>query len=261
MNTHHAFAVAQRFDQSGRLHLHHALVIGKELREPCHVALAAVGENGFHDEVLCFTRLQRLRPAGNLQLRRVWFFRLRTDGTTGDPVHERLPLTRAFAESRAAFMDHTAAGLFDEETLLGKCVVHATPVHVFCDPVVVPFRRKPAQRQLESVLPRELPVAAARVAARLGQQREHVLSKRRDWRVGRGAASRREDERGGDGRVTGNAGSHDRVKAVRHGAAFLSVRLPANTRGSADAPCLCVNRGSGGQGVVWGRFGGGGRRE
>ena len=188
MHAHHAFAMTHRFHRAVRLHLQHALVIGKELRQPGHIALAAIGENGLHHELLRLPRLHRPHTAGNLQLRRIGLVRLRTGSATADPVHQRLPFARAFAEPRAAFMHHASARLFDQQTLLGKCVVHPTPVHVLRDPVVIPLRRKPAQRKLESILPRQLPVTPAGVAPRLRQQWKHVLSKRRDVTRKRGSA-------------------------------------------------------------------------
>jgi hypothetical protein len=96
-------------------------------------------------------------------------------------------IARFVAEADATFVRHTTERLLNEQAFVGKGRIDATPGQVSNEPPVIEFGRVAAQGELETVLPGELAVTGAHVAAGASEDRLHVLPKRRRASRGRGA--------------------------------------------------------------------------
>src|SRR5436190_23601050 len=75
-------------------------------------------------------------------------------------------------------MRHTRERLLQNQALIGKRIVDTAAVNFLREPVDVPFGCESTQREFETVLPGEFPVARARIAAGLRKYRQNVLTKR-----------------------------------------------------------------------------------
>ena len=179
MHADRGLAHAPAFDDARGRHARDGLVIRVKLREPGHVAHASVGVMRAHEQALAVADPQRAIAGQHFETGRVGFRRARAGRARADPIRQRVVIARLRREAFAALVRHPRERLEQQEARVRRGGINAATAGFAGERLVIPVGRKPAQRELEAILPRELPVTAAGIAARAGEQGNNLLPERR----------------------------------------------------------------------------------
>jgi hypothetical protein len=93
----------------------------------------------------------------------------------GNPVSERLQLTRAFTDPNPAAMRGAPRSLRQQEAAIRRYRKDTPPAGLLRQSHIVGTRIEAENRQLESILPFGLAVAAGRITAEPAQERNDVI--------------------------------------------------------------------------------------
>ena len=166
------------------VHVEHGLIRCRVFRPARHVLAVSVGKMRAHGELLLFTRSEAHLRGLHFDSLDARIFRTRPRRAIGDPIHERAPLRRIHFEPLAALVRHGARRLQQDERLRRLARIHPPPKRAACEREKIAFVIVAAQRQPQSPLPRRRSMASTRRAARLHQNRLHVIAKSHRLRAG-----------------------------------------------------------------------------
>ena len=176
--SHRALPVPDHRHFAEVVHIHHRLIRRRIFRIARHVLAVSVGKMRLHRKLPRLPRLQPQRRWQNLDALDPHVVLLRPQRALRHPLHQRLPLRRMQLKPLTALVRHRRRRLHQQQRARGILRIHPPPERPAREREIIALRVIPAQRKLESPLPRRRPVASPRRTPRLREDRLHMIAKR-----------------------------------------------------------------------------------
>ena len=175
-----------RRDEAGSVDRREVGGVDLELRQPRDILGGAVGEMGHHAELLAVGRPHLTIGRQDLDPHDPRRLRVARASPLGDPAGDAFVGRGARLDEFSTAVRHGGRGLEEEQAHVGRDDRHPPPAGLLDQVLVVLGWLEPQQGKPEAVLPAALPVAAATVAAVLGENR-HDLRVEVERQIGGGA--------------------------------------------------------------------------